>query len=360
MRPAKTNTFKTWLKEHRRFLLIIIGVLLIGAAGAAAYYILTEPTPPAETISTIKSVKKPEPPAPKYYSPLTGVEVADEANTKKPVNAVMIENSPDARPQSGLKEGDVIYEAIAEGGITRFLVLYQQGQPELIGPVRSLRMYYVDWLAPYNASVAHVGGSADALQEIRNGEYRDIDQFFNGAYYWRSSDRYPPHNVYTSSEKLNQLNAAKGYTESNPAGFKRKDTKPGEPLLATKLNVKISWPLYNSSYTYNHETGSYERFQARQPHLDREKGQISPKVVIVMKVEQSRNYSSNREPITTEGSGEGVVFQDGNAKEVIWSKDGRKNQLVFHEADSGKDMELARGQTWIVAIPKHSGAVSWE
>jgi len=126
------------------------------------------------------------PAAQKYYSPLTGEQVADEAATKQVVTAIMIENSPDARPQSGIKDAGVVYEAIAEGGITRFLTLHQQDKPQLVGPVRSLRIYFLDWLAPYNASVAHVGGSADALAEVRNGSYRDIDQFFNADSYWRS------------------------------------------------------------------------------------------------------------------------------------------------------------------------------
>ena len=123
-------------------------------------------------------------PIPKAY-PENSLESIPQAsaNLSKPVTAIMIENSPDARPHSGLKQAEVVYEAIAEGGITRFLTLFQQHKPQLIGPVRSLRMYYVDWLAPYQASVAHVGGSHASLQEIRNGKYRDIDQFFNGSSY---------------------------------------------------------------------------------------------------------------------------------------------------------------------------------
>ena len=131
-------------------------------------------------------------PVEKYYSHLNGIEVASKADLSRPVTAIMIENSPDARPHSGLKQAEVVYEAIAEGGITRFLTLFQQHKPQLIGPVRSLRMYYVDWLAPYQASVAHVGGSHASLQEVRNGKYRDIDQFFNGSSYWRANDRRPP------------------------------------------------------------------------------------------------------------------------------------------------------------------------
>src|SRR5690606_9454884 len=96
------------------------------------------------TPEPVATTLEPKPEPIKYYSPLTGELVANESDQTAPVTAVMIENSPDARPQSGLKDAGVVYEAIAEGGITRFLAIYQNKKPELIGPVRSLRMYYVD------------------------------------------------------------------------------------------------------------------------------------------------------------------------------------------------------------------------
>jgi hypothetical protein len=295
-----------------------------------------------------------------YYSPLTGDKVADEAATKQAVTAIIIENSPDARPQSGLKQSGVVYEAIAEGGITRFLTLHQQDKPQLIGPVRSLRPYYVDWLAPYNASVAHVGGSAVALAEIRNGSYRDIDQFFNGGSYWRSTDRYAPHNVYTSFERLDALNASKGYTTSSFTGFSRVDGKPAEVPTATSISIGISGPLYNSTYAYDKASNTYLRSQAGEPHLDREDGQIAPSVVIALKVDMSRIFEDGyRENITTIGSGGAVIFQNGVAQEVTWHKPDRNTGITFTDAE-GKDVPLVRGQTWIAAVPNGTGSVTWQ
>ncbi len=272
----------------------------------------------------------------------------------------MIENSPDARPQSGIKDSGVVFEAIAEGGITRFLVLYQEQKPQLIGPVRSVRMYYVDWIAAFNASVAHIGGSSEALKEVRNGSYRDIDQFFNPGAYWRASDRYAPHNVYTSFAKLDALNASKGYTTSQFTGFTRKDSTASEAPTATKIDVTISGFLYNSSYTYNAVTNTYDRSQAGEAHTDRESGQISPRVVIVLKTSEQRVFEDGwREQITTIGSGQAVIFQDGTAQEVTWSKPAKTSQITFTDA-SGNDVPLARGQTWLTAVPVESGGVSWQ
>lgn len=346
-----------WFKRHKKWTVVIIVVAaLLVAGGTVTALILLNQKPETPAVA-----KKPDSkPAPKYYSLLTGARVDDEAATKQPTTAIMIENSPDARPQSGLKDSGVVFEAIAEGGITRFLSLYQEQKPGLVGPVRSLRMYYVDWLAPFNASVAHVGGSAAALDEIRNGSYRDIDQFFNAGSYWRATDRYAPHNVYTNFERLDALNKAKGYTESSFTGFTRKDSKAAETPTAQNISVKISGPAYNSSYIYNATSNTYDRSQAGAPHLDRESGQISPRVVIVMKVQQQRVMEDGwREQINAIGSGTAYIFQDGTAKEVTWKKTGRKDQITFSDAD-GADVPLARGQTWITAVPANTGGATWQ
>ncbi len=350
----------SWVKRHKKLAITLasIGVILVASGVAVALYVFNRAP---ETPKTTVEAPKPQPPKPiLYYSPLTGAKVADEATTKQAVTAVMIENSPDARPQSGLKESGVVFEAIAEGGITRFLVLYQEQKPQLVGPVRSLRMYYVDWLAAFNASVAHVGGSAAALAEVRNGSYRDIDQFFNAGSYWRATDRYAPHNVYTSFERLDALNQQKGYTSSAFTGFTRKDSAAAETPTATTISVAISGPLYNSSYAYNAETNTYDRSQAGAPHTDREGGGISPRVVIVMKIDEQRVFEDGwREQINTIGSGSAFIFQDGTVQEVTWKKNSRAEQITFTNAE-GKDVPLARGQTWITAIPLHTGAVSWQ
>lgn len=351
-----------WFQRHKKLAIVlaVLGVLVI-AGGVVAAVVLTSQQPaPQQPVATIPQ-PQPAPEPPKYYSPLTGALVDSQKATTQPVTAVIIENSPDARPQSGLKDSGVVFEAIAEGGITRFLVLYQEQKPQLVGPVRSLRTYYVDWLAAFSPSVAHVGGSAAALREIRNGKYRDIDQFFNGAYYWRSTDRYPPHNVYTSFKQLDALNKAKGYTSSSFTGFSRTDSDPVTKPTATKINVTISSPLYNSSYNYNTKTNTYDRSQAGARHKDREAGQISPRVVVVLKVKEGTVFEDGyRETINAVGKGDAVIFQDGVAEKVTWQKKSRTSQITFTDK-KGEDVPLARGQTWITAVPvNRGGGVSWQ
>lgn len=355
--PIK-HKFWTYVRKHRVIILSILGFILIAGLTTGAFVIFSRKPVDVATAPIAEIVPEPEPI--KYYSLLTGALVTDEDATKQAVTGLMIENSPDARPQSGLKNSGVVFEAIAEGGITRFLVLYQQEKPQLIGPVRSLRLYDVEWVAAFDASVGHVGGSAGALAEVRNGTYRDIDQFFNPGTYWRSSDRYAPHNVYTSFERLDALNTAKGFTSSNFTGFTRIDEKPAEILDATQITVDISGPLFNNTYAYDPVTNSYLRSQAGAPHLDREDGQINPKSVVAMSVEEITVFEDgNRESITTISSGSGTIFQNGTAIPITWSKASKTAQIKFTDA-LGNDVPLVRGQTWIVAVPNGAGDVTWQ
>lgn len=347
-----------WYHMHRVSTLLVTGTVLMSSAGITTYFLLHQPQPAAPTASAAAPRPKPKPAI--YYSQLTGLPVVDEAATKQAVTAIMIENSPDARPQSGLKQAGVIYEAIAEGGITRFLTLHQQDKPQLIGPVRSVRMYYVDWLAAYQASVAHVGGSYAALQEVRSGSYRDIDQFFNGAYYWRTSDRYAPHNVYTSFAKLDALNQAKGYTTSDFTGFSRVDAKPSAAPNATSIAINFSSADYNTTYAYDKGSNTYLRSEGGAPHADREDGQIAPNVVVAMKVEESTVLEDGyRENINAIGSGDAIIFQNGTATSVTWHKPNKTTGITFTDPN-GADVPLVRGQTWIAAVPTTRGSVSWQ
>jgi hypothetical protein len=217
----------------------VVAVLLIG--GGTAYAMLHTSPAPKPVAKAVTKPKKTTPPAPTTVpSTLTGLPVAPSVN-QRPVTAVMVENSTFARPQSGLDQAGVVFEAIAEGGITRFVALYQDTAPSYIGPVRSVRPYYLSWLDGFNAIVAHVGGSGEALQDINSWGIRDMNQFYNGSYFTRISSRVAPHNVYTSIARLNALEAADGYTTSHYTGFLRKAPSPSKHPTATTINFDISY-----------------------------------------------------------------------------------------------------------------------
>ena len=199
-------SIKKHLSRKTKIIMIIVAIILLIIGSGLYWFIFKQDSKPVQTAKTVvkKEVLKAKP-----TSPLTGVELTDASLAKRPVTGLMIENSPDARPQSGMNEAGIIFEAVAEGGITRFLVLYQETQPQYIGPVRSIRPYYIDFALPFEAGLGHVGGSPDALRDIKTLGARDLDQFYNSGAYWRISERYAPHNVYTSFERLNALNQSK-------------------------------------------------------------------------------------------------------------------------------------------------------
>lgn len=354
---------KSWIHWHHTatFLLAGVAIIVITAATAAAVMYRSPQKSAVPEAFTKQPVAAPAPPPPVYYSPLTGAKVPDQTSTQRAVTGVMIENSLDARPQSGLKSAGVVFEAIAEGGITRFLALYQEARPQLIGPVRSLRLYDIDWFAPFQASIAHVGGSMYALNEVRSGTYRDIDQFFNSSYYWRVTDRRAPHNVYTNFDKLDALNQRKGYSTSTFTAWPRQDSAPAKAITAGSVDVKISGPAYNSHYAYDPATNSYIRYEGGAPHLDREAGQIQPNVVVVLDVNETTVMQDGyREQITTTGSGRAHIFQNGTETEATWTKADRGNQLAFVDG-AGKAVAFNRGQTWITAVPANQGGkVTWQ
>ena len=280
-------------------------------------------------------------------STLTGLPVAPDIN-KRPVTGVMIENSQDARPQSGLSQAGVVFEAIAEGGITRFLALFQDQNPADIGPIRSARPYYVQWALGFDAGYAHVGGSPDGLALIKATGARDLDQFANSGSYHRISSRAAPHNVYTSIDALMQLETGKGYGTSTYTGFPRTKSVPAKVPAAKTVNFAISGPLYNVHYDYNAPTNSYNRSEGGAPQVDANGNkQISPQVVVGMVMPYSMNGKYSVYGVI--GSGPAYVFQDGGVTIGTWTKADDKSQIKFTDG-AGKPLKFIPGQTWLTAL----------
>lgn len=340
-----------WQKRTKKQQLIAAAafgavILLVGG-----FLILHKPKPAPKPAPVVKQEeKKVEPPKPTTEaSRLTGVQVPPEYN-QLPVTGIMIENSPDARPQSGLKDAGVVFEAVAEGGITRFLTLFQEAQPDYVGPVRSVRPYYLQWLQGFDAAVAHVGGSGEALEKIRTDGIKDLDQFYNGGAYQRITQRYAPHNVYTSLGALLSLEKSKGYTSSTFTGFTRKAEKAIVPPTVTSIDFVISGPLYNVHYDYDPDNVSYKRSEGGKPHTDERSGQqLAPKVVIALVMPQGIDPDGLHTTYSTIGSGKAYIFQDGGVTEGTWAKAADKEQFQFKDA-AGAVIPLNAGQTWISVV----------
>jgi hypothetical protein len=344
--------FFSWLKfrhshlSKKKKIMVAVALFVIIVGGLTASYLIYkhyhQPTPSTIALkSPLTAVTIP--------SRLTGLPVT-QTQYSLPVTGVMIENSPDARPQSGLGSAGVVFEAVAEGGITRFLALYEEEQPSSIGPVRSVRPYYLDWLLPFDASVAHVGGSPQALSQITSLHVKDLNQFYNGQYFQRISSRAAPHNVYTNMTELSALDKSKGFTSSNFTGFARKKAAPVAKPTAASINLNLNGAEYNVSYAYATATNSYNRSEGGAPHIDQATGaQISPKVVIALVMARSLDPDGDHTDYGTVGSGAMYVFQDGTVQQGTWSKASDQDQFSF-KTGSGTTLKLNPGQTWITMV----------
>ncbi len=335
-------------KKPSRKKAIIGGIIALALIGGGTAYALTRPEPPVAPKKPAAVAPTPEPEP--IISPLTGIEVTEEQRAR-PVTGVMIENSPSARPQSGLKDAGVVFEAIAEYGVTRFLALFQETEPANIGPIRSLRPYYMDWAIPFDASIAHVGGSPDALARVKELGSKDLDQFQNAGAFRRINTRYAPHNMYSTMVQLVDAGKSRGYEKSEFTGFERKkNPEPAAVPPAKNINLAISGPTYNVTYNYDPATNAYKRVMGGAAHIDQESGgQLEPKVVIALAMPYSVAPNGVHSQYVTTGSGSAHFFQDGKVIVGTWEKADYKSQFSFKD-ETGKPIKLNPGQTWITVV----------
>ncbi len=306
------------------------------------------------TQSTTTTTKDPRVPA-----PLTGLPVDHEKANRRAL-AVVIENHPDARPQSGFPSADIVYETLAEGGITRTLAIYSSQDCNEIGPVRSARVYFIDWLKEWDGIFVHVGGNIDALDRIYSEKIADLNQFYWGNYFWRSTARYAPHNVYTTTEKLYSAATKAGYSTTgitNGYKFKNDEAIANRPA-SQSVGINFSTSLFKVDYEYNQGENNYLRSVGGVKHLDSVTGrQLTAKNIVVMY--QTVGYGVTRigeqkVNIGTVGSGKAVVFLDGKAISATWSKASSLADTRIIDSN-GIEVVFNTGQTWFEVVP--AGAV---
>jgi len=296
---------------------------------------------------------------------INGVEVTESVAKRRPIG-VMIENHSEARPQSGLSDADIVYEVLAEGGITRFLALFQTRDPESIGPVRSARPYFNALADEWGAVLAHSGGSPTALQELRVGLHKsvtDADEFFNGSYYKRAADRTPPHNLYTSGALMRKFIEDKNVSDWAAPNIFQFAPIPTDQLVTTVTEVTIpfSTASYLAKYTFDPTTNTYKRQSGSRPAIDRtNQQQISPTNVIVQFVEGSviPGDMTLAMQFRLDRSGPAYLFTGGKLVAANWK--GVDGRIVYTD-NAGNPLVLQPGPTWVEIIPKaQQNNVSWK
>lgn len=264
--------------------------------------------------------------------------------------AVSVENSPAARPQSGLEKAEIVYEFMLEGGITRFLAIFWPDLPAKVGPIRSARPALAKTADFYDALFLHAGASPDGFKLLAEEDILHLDQIYQSKYFWRSSKRRAPHNLYSGrpplEKYLNQL-AEKEYPEqfnfltaSVISDFKK----------AVEITVDY-WGSYSVLYEYNSFDNNYLRFlnQKDNPHLMENGKQIKVKNIIVQFVKTATKDSAGRQKIDLNAGGKMILFRDGIALKGSWKNNGKKIEY-FNAA--GQRIEINPGKSWIQVVPR--------
>lgn len=292
-----------------------------------------------------------EPAKGKFIAPLTGLPVDKEIKTR-PI-MVMINNHAKARPQSGLNQTDVLYELLAEAEITRFVAIFQSQRPEIIGPVRSIRPYFMEIGQLYDALIVHAGGSNDGYAELKKQHVEHLDEITNaGAYFWRDKSRKAPHNLYTSTEKIEAGAAHKGYATSYTLPsytYLDEQEQPGGEA-SSGFDVTFLIKSYKVSYKYDGATGKYLRSINGKPHVDLKSGeQLSAANVIIMGTDHKVLDSAGRREVRLTGSGPAWVFRKGTLLKAEWERQTQGD--AFRYKLNGEEIKLAPGNTHVLVVP---------
>lgn len=408
---------RNFCKQHKKPL-IIIGIILALAGLATAVYFLCfyHPDQPAEETQA----NTPSQPV-KHYSKLSGEEIASAAENDKPLYCMQIPNGLDIgqpRVHVGLHQAKVVFEAIAEAGITRFAAVFQNPQGSMLGPIRSVRGYYLDWDTPFDCTVVHAGGADDALARLQSDGYRDLTENYD--YMWRDYNAYiAPNNLFTSPADLSQFNADRGYATSDFTAWPRltpdeaaaavaKLTTPADSSTSTDadtnadsgagsdsntdsdteatptepaptpvktITVRFGYtPAFNPTYTYDIASNTYLRgYESGEAHQAYEcpadlKGpnpatcaasQLAPSVVAVIRVKQWTDSDGYHQVLDTISNGTATIFQNGTVIEGTWRKSAVNSQIEFLDS-AGQPIKLAPGQLWISAIPTSVGSLDYQ
>jgi hypothetical protein len=341
------------------------------AAGSSGAPSASSASPSVDTGSPSPEITPsptPEPTPVMAVAPLDGL-LTTPAKAKLHPIAVMIDDLSPARLQSGFSSASVVWQAPAEGGIPRYMMVFQENTPPGdVGPVRSSRYYYIAWAAEWRAAYMHAGGSPQALATLRaqgHGQLVfDANQFYNGAYFRRITTKVPPHNLYTTGKQLRQLATKVGATKA-PGGPVWKFA-PDAPLDQRPVGgtIETDYLANRIVYKYDRISNTYLRFVTgftKQQTDPSTKVGVAPKNVVVMLMKFGPlNDGSNhgRLEATVVGKGTAWISTNGITIKGTWRKKSLTAPTLFYDA-AGHPVTLTAGQTF-VQVMKTSDVVKFK
>jgi len=352
----------------QRYLAALALSCLLAGCGAPAPKDTGTPPPslspvPQDTSSVPDIVE----PSSGVYNPLTGLEMDEALINARPV-AVMLNNIKQALPQLGNSQADIIYEVLAEGGITRMLGVYQSVEGVgLIGSVRSSRTYYLELALGHDAIYLHAGGSPDAYDKIKRWGVTALDCVngpYEGSLFWRDQWRRRnlgyEHSVVTSGEVIASLLPTLELRLEHENGWSYEmlfdsngSARAGEPAAC----VTVPFSSYKTGvFEYDEESGFYSVCEYGEPYIDgNTEQQVTVTNVIILKTacQNIPGDAYGRITVDLSGGGEGYYACGGVFVPIRWEKDSPNGQLCYYE-ESGAPLVLEPGKSYVCIVPSNS------
>ncbi|WP_366924136.1 DUF3048 domain-containing protein [Metallumcola ferriviriculae] len=355
-----------WLKKYQLY--IALFVLALGAGWGAYRYIdstLQVPVPQVgvnvdEKQNDMTDVVEPEQPievdegdANKLRCPLDGAVLMDLTD-KRPL-AVMIDNSPAARPPLGIDKADLVYEALVEGGITRLMAVFYHDKAAEVGPIRSARPYFVQLAQDTKSVYVHAGQSPQAATMFKEKGIAHLNEIPITRGFWRVTDRVRPHNLLSSTDKLHNLAEDYNLEKSiEVPAFPFYNKQPELPeTLRNSDEIIIYYPQQFSQvrYVYHEDSGEYLRFMGEKAHIDGSNNlQLKARNIVVQYVDTKVIDGEGRLEMNMTGKGKAMVFNNGIAYQARWEKDNLSSPTRYYTV-KGEEIKFMPGQTWIQIVP---------
>lgn len=312
---------------------IVVGGVVLALSGGSGQQ--ARRPKPSVTSTTTTTVAPP-------VAPLTGLPDPSGVSIGRAALSVKIENTPEARPQSGLAQADVVYEEVVEGGITRFWAVFSSAAPDTVGPIRSVRLMDPDIITPIGGVAAFSGGTPDNVALVKACPVVAVDENNAGDAFYRDSQRFAPHNLYGRTDQL----WARGGEPVPPRPlFTYLPTGTafgGEPVASFRVGLS---PGYDPTYTYDAATRSWKRSYGAVAFTDVSGTQVAPTTVVVQFV----NYPAGSEGQLI-GSGDAWIFSDGQLLKGFWGKPDAATPTRFTNA-FGVQQSIVPGRTWVELVP---------
>jgi hypothetical protein len=286
-----------------------------------------------------------------YQFPLTGVGTKDEPSGR--AIAVVVNNHPKARPQSGLNEADLVYEVLAEGEVTRLIAVYQSEQPEKVGPIRSAREYFIDLASGYDSFFVAHGYSPEAKEMLDRGDIDNINGIqYDGSLFKRASFRKAPHNSYITYDNMLKGAEKREYemdqAPESATFLSKEEFDALQGSAAEDIMVSYGTPSFDLIYEYDGEAGKYHRFSGNEETADYDsKEPVLIDNLLVVQMDHAVVDSAGRRAINLTSGGKGFLFQKGKVNEIQWKNEA--GRIIPYK--DGVKAGFVPGKTWINIVP---------